>query len=192
MFSLAIHPFQNLLLSGSEDETIKMWDIRVRSSCVLSLEGHSEPITCVQFHPSGDDIASCSYDGLIRIWDMKNGACRRTIIQSNKPPMSASSHLPHLIFIPVAPTSDTLPMEDISSPAPSIAHFAWFVRCRASNQIPLWRNMETSPLLSPRTPFAVPLECSLRSKLSLATFGSPTAPQFISLELTAHCSLRVL
>ena len=75
-----------------------MWDIRVRSSCVLSLEGHSEPITCVQFHPSGDDIASCSYDGLIRIWDMKNGACRRTIIQSNKPPMSASSHLPHMIL----------------------------------------------------------------------------------------------
>lgn len=87
VFSLTKHPSQNILLSCSEDETIKMWDIRSRASCILSVEGHSEPITSVQFHPSGDDFVSCSYDGVIRLWDMKNGACRRTMIHPNKPPM---------------------------------------------------------------------------------------------------------
>lgn len=64
-----------------------MWDIRTKPSCVLSLDAHSEPVTCVQFHPFGQDIVSSSYDGLVRLWDGRNGACRRTIIHHNKPPM---------------------------------------------------------------------------------------------------------
>lgn len=32
------------------------------------LEGHSERVWCVRWHPSGKYIASCSADRTIRIW----------------------------------------------------------------------------------------------------------------------------
>jgi WD40 repeat protein len=60
-----------VLASGSVDCGIKIWHISPKSQetrVILTLTGHSEPITCVKFSPDGKFLASASIDQTIKIW----------------------------------------------------------------------------------------------------------------------------
>ena len=56
-------------LPGSEDHTIRLWDIRQRNQ-VATLEGHAAPVHSVAFSPDGSRLASASRDGAIFLWDV--------------------------------------------------------------------------------------------------------------------------
>jgi len=66
------------LVSGSEDETIRIWDPRERS-CVKVIRGHSEGVTCVEVWQQC--LVSASWDGTIRVWDPFNnkGECKKIL-----------------------------------------------------------------------------------------------------------------
>jgi COMPASS component SWD3 len=57
------NPSSNLIVSGSYDETVRIWDLKT-GHCLRVLPAHSEPITAVHFNRDGTLIASSSYDGL--------------------------------------------------------------------------------------------------------------------------------
>ncbi|MEM8832184.1 MAG: caspase family protein, partial [Cyanobacteria bacterium P01_G01_bin.19] len=59
-----------LLVSGSEDKTIKIWDISERAKLIKTLEGHTDSIKAVAVSPNGDLIASAGYDNTIKIWSI--------------------------------------------------------------------------------------------------------------------------
>ena len=63
----------NILVSGSYDETIKMWDI-TSGSCLLTLTGHSGPVRGVTFSAEVRWLVSGSWDKTIRLWDTHAGA----------------------------------------------------------------------------------------------------------------------
>ena len=55
VYCLACHPVESILLSGSDDCSFKLWDLRSGGSeSVLSVNAHSDPIRSVSFHPSGE------------------------------------------------------------------------------------------------------------------------------------------
>jgi WD40 repeat protein len=60
-----------LLLSGSADSTIRMWDARNDGHTVGILDGHTEAVLSVAFSPDSTRMASGSFDDTIRIWDMR-------------------------------------------------------------------------------------------------------------------------
>jgi len=62
----------NLIIGGSEDNTIRIWDIN-SGICLKVLEGHTHYVNsvCVK----DNLIISCSWDNTIRIWDMTTGIC---------------------------------------------------------------------------------------------------------------------
>lgn len=67
----AINPVsENVILSGSYDNTIKMYDIR-SSKCVMSLT-HGSPLESLVFLPTGGIFAS-SGDTDIKVWDVVAG-----------------------------------------------------------------------------------------------------------------------
>ena len=45
-FSVNFNPHGNLLVSGSSDETVKVWDVRT-VECVLTLPAYSDPVSGV-------------------------------------------------------------------------------------------------------------------------------------------------
>ena len=47
--------------SGSDDETVKLWDV-TSGECLQTLEGHSDDVTSVSFSPDGRKVASWSWD----------------------------------------------------------------------------------------------------------------------------------
>ena len=81
--SVAFSPDGSFLASGSTDGTIKLWDVST-GRVVKTLQGNSGLICSVVFSPVsiatqgfGQTIASCDYDGFIRIWNVDNCECEQ-------------------------------------------------------------------------------------------------------------------
>lgn len=77
VFSVDLSPAGNVLVTGSVDETVRLWDV-LRGTCMNVLPAHSDPVTSVRFSPDGTTVCSGSYDGLVRLWSVATGACLRT------------------------------------------------------------------------------------------------------------------
>ena len=71
-----------MIVSGSYDEAVFLWDVRT-ARLMRSLPAHSDPVSGVDFVRDGTLIASCSSDGLIRIWDTSTTQCLKTLVHED-------------------------------------------------------------------------------------------------------------
>ena len=69
MSSLVITPDGKCLVSGSWDNTIKIWDLP-SGQLARILTGHEGWVNTVAVSPDGKYVASGSVDQTIRIWDL--------------------------------------------------------------------------------------------------------------------------
>jgi len=59
------------VVSGSRDRTIRLWDTAGSSNAaLLTLQGHTNWVRSLVFHPGGQFIISASDDKSIRVWDL--------------------------------------------------------------------------------------------------------------------------
>ena len=84
VWSLAFSSDGAFLVSGSEDETIKHWDIQT-GGIVKTFRGHTGPVCSVSISLDRTTIASGSWDKTIRLWDTWTGECRRVMDGHNSP-----------------------------------------------------------------------------------------------------------
>jgi WD40 repeat protein/serine/threonine protein kinase len=68
----AVATFDELIASGSDDNTVKLWDIET-GEVVLNLEGHTARVNDVAFLPSGLQLVSVSDDQTAILWDVETG-----------------------------------------------------------------------------------------------------------------------
>ncbi len=102
--SVAFSPDGTKIVSGSDDQTIKVWDsgapgahkspLLGQARCMLACltgnlellsektNAHSNGITSVAFSPDGTKVVSGSYDKTIKVWD--SGA----LLPSNRPSLA--------------------------------------------------------------------------------------------------------
>ena len=81
--SVAWSPDGMRIVSGSYDETIRIWDA-VTGNCINTLVGHTDAVTSVAWSPDGMRIASGSSDDTIRIWDANTGDCQQIVSPSTE------------------------------------------------------------------------------------------------------------
>ncbi len=70
--SLAFSPDGRRLLSGSYDETVRLWDVDSGRE-IRRFEGHTDQVRSVAFSPDGRYALSSSWDKTVRLWDVKSG-----------------------------------------------------------------------------------------------------------------------
>jgi WD40 repeat protein len=76
--SIRYSPDSKLLVSGSQDQTVYVWDTQECTSLHI-LYGHSDTVTSVDFSSDNNFIASGSQDQTVRIWDANKGNCFKVL-----------------------------------------------------------------------------------------------------------------
>ena len=61
----------NTLASSSADGTVRLWDVETKDSRIL--EGHTDWVFSVAFHPNGEILGSTGKDMSVRLWDTALG-----------------------------------------------------------------------------------------------------------------------
>ena len=71
--SVALSPNGNLVISGSDDNTVRIWDVTSGEAIGQPLRGHDDSVSSVAFSPDGKLVASGSKDKTVRLWDAASG-----------------------------------------------------------------------------------------------------------------------
>ncbi|MCF7900298.1 WD40 repeat domain-containing protein [Candidatus Babeliales bacterium] len=70
--SIAVSGDDTTLASGSDDNTVKIGDIR-SGKCVQTLKGHGGRVNSVAISLNGRTVVSGWTDGIVKIWDIRSG-----------------------------------------------------------------------------------------------------------------------
>ena len=105
VYCINFNPQGNMVVSGSYDEAVRIWDIRL-GNCLKILPAHQDPVAAVDFIRDGTMVVSCSHDKLIRIWDANTGQCLKTLVEEELPPVSCVRFSPNGKYI-LASTLDS-------------------------------------------------------------------------------------
>ncbi|GAA5879655.1 hypothetical protein JCM16303_004120 [Sporobolomyces ruberrimus] len=75
----------HLILSGSLDTRIKLWDVYQSGKCLRTFMGHSKAVHDVQFDNSGAQFLSSSFDRQMKLWDTETGQCKQAFSNGKIP-----------------------------------------------------------------------------------------------------------
>ncbi|MCP9842021.1 hypothetical protein KBY93_15555 [Synechococcus sp. J7-Johnson] len=73
MNSLALSSDGRLIVSGSDDETLSIWDATTGKLLRPPLKEQTDGVLCVAFSPDDRRIVSGSKDSTLRFWDAATG-----------------------------------------------------------------------------------------------------------------------
>jgi WD40 repeat protein len=69
VLAVAFSPNGRLLVSGSQDTTLRLWNAETGTPMGNPMTGHTAAVTDVAFGPGGGRIVSRSDDHTLRLWD---------------------------------------------------------------------------------------------------------------------------
>lgn len=72
MLSIALSPNSKTIASGSEDGTVKLWDVETGKAIARWTE-HTQNVESVCWSPNGERVLSGSWDGTARVWGVEDG-----------------------------------------------------------------------------------------------------------------------
>jgi hypothetical protein len=87
--SVNFSPDGKTLVSGSDDNTIKLWNVETGQE-IRTLKGHDNSVYSVNFSPDGKTLVSGSWDNTIKLWNVETGQEIRTLKGHDSPVRSVN------------------------------------------------------------------------------------------------------
>ncbi len=112
--TLSFKPESSTLASGSDDDTIRIWDLTWdawKSRPVQTLRGHGNDVESVAWSPDGTLIASGSRDRTVRLWNPDNGS-NIAVLRGHTNTVNAVAWSPDGTLIASASRDDTIRIWD--------------------------------------------------------------------------------
>ncbi len=78
VYAVALSADGKRIVSGVGEGALKVWDA-AKGQPLLTLRGHSFPVTAVALSTDGKRIVSGSQDGTLKVWDADTGRAMRTL-----------------------------------------------------------------------------------------------------------------
>jgi len=97
VYSLAFEPAGRLLASGSDDGTVKLWDLHT-GELLRTLSPRAKGVFSVAFDTAGRTLAGGAQNGEVKLWEPHSGKLLRTL----------RGHKDFVRIVTFAPTGDTL------------------------------------------------------------------------------------
>ncbi|KOX75516.1 Lissencephaly-1 like protein [Melipona quadrifasciata] len=108
------HPVFSLIVSASEDATIKVWDFE-SGEFERTLKGHTDSVQDVSFDVSGKLLVSCSADMSIKLWDFHQSfACVKTM-HGHDHSVSSVAFVPQGDFVVSASRDKTIKIWEVAT-----------------------------------------------------------------------------
>jgi len=85
--ALDVHPYGQVLASGSTDMNVRLWDVR-QKGCICSYKGHTSQITVLRHSPDAQWLVSGDSKGICKLWDLAAGKPIREFHESNQYPIT--------------------------------------------------------------------------------------------------------
>ena len=77
VLSVAFSPDGSKVLTGSDDNTAKLWDVST-GTVIRTFTGHTDYVISVAFSPDGSKVLTGSSDDTAKLWDVSTGTEIRT------------------------------------------------------------------------------------------------------------------
>jgi len=76
---LSYDPVSDLVITGSTDTTIKVWNASAKSA-IYTFRDHLQEVAGLKVDYEGQRFVSASFDGTVKIWDMRTWKCFATLV----------------------------------------------------------------------------------------------------------------